>query len=230
MILTYCYRLLPSRHQHRALEALLEGQRQLYNAALEERIEAHRKARVTRTYVDQCKALTEWRQSDPDAASVPVCLQRWTLKQLDEAYRGFFRRLKAGAAPGFPRFRGKGRFDSFGFREFSGIRFENGRLRFKRFAGRAARTCSPAAAHGCLHPLVRLSPRREGLEGGIRGRRRGGFATPGPASRRRRSGNLDLCRAVRRRFHPSPVATRRRPGRASTTCTRRPRGWSVTMM
>jgi putative transposase len=65
VILTYCYRLLPSRHQHRALEALLEGQRQLYNAALEERIEAHRKARVTRTYVDQCKALTEWRQAIP---------------------------------------------------------------------------------------------------------------------------------------------------------------------
>jgi putative transposase len=135
MILTYRYRLLPTKPQHRALEAILEGQRQLYNAALEERIGAYRKAGVTRTYVDQCKALTEWRQSDPEAASVPLCLQRWTLKQLEEAYRGFFRRLKAGAAPGFPRFRGKGRFDSFGFREFSGIRLENGRLRFKGVAG-----------------------------------------------------------------------------------------------
>jgi putative transposase len=75
--------------------------------------------------------LTEWRRDDPEAASVPLCLQRWTLKQLDEAYRGFFRRLKSGAKPGFPRYRGKGRFDSFGFREYSGIRFENGRLRFK---------------------------------------------------------------------------------------------------
>jgi putative transposase len=135
MILTYCYRLLPRKDQHRALEALLEGQRQLYNAALEERIEAWRKAGVTRTYVDQCRALTEWRHSDSDAASVPVCLQRWTLKQVDEAYRGFFRRLKAGGAPGFPRFRGKGRFDSFGFREFSGIRLENGRIRFKGLPG-----------------------------------------------------------------------------------------------
>jgi putative transposase len=131
MILTYCYRLLPSKAQHRALEAILEGQRQLYNAALEERIGAYRKAGVARTYVDQCKALTELRRSDPEAASVPVRLQRWTLKQLDEAYRGFFRRLEASARPGLPRFRGKGRFDSFGFREFVGVRFENGRLRFK---------------------------------------------------------------------------------------------------
>jgi len=136
MILTYCYRLLPSKGQHRALEAILETQRQVYNAALEERMGAYRNAGIRRTYVDQCKALTEWRQSDPEAASVPVCLQRWTLKQLDEAYRAFFRRVKSGAKPGFPRFRGKGRFDSFGFREFSGIRFENGRLRFATMPGR----------------------------------------------------------------------------------------------
>ena len=136
MILTYCYRLLPSKPQHRALEAILERQRQLYNAALEERMGAYRKAGITLTYVDQCKALTEWRQSDPEAASAPLCLQRWTLKQLEEAYRGFFRRVKSGAKAGFPRFRGKGRFDSFGFREFSGIRLENDRLRFPGMPGR----------------------------------------------------------------------------------------------
>lgn len=87
MILTYCYRLLPSKRRHRALEAILESQRQLYNAALEERIGAFRSAGITRTYVDQCKALTEWRRDDPEAAFLPLCLQRWTLKQLDEAYR-----------------------------------------------------------------------------------------------------------------------------------------------
>lgn len=135
MLLTYCYRLLPRKFQHRALEAILESQRQLYNAALEERIGAFRKAGITRSYVDQCKALTEWRRSDPEAASAPLCLQRWTLKQLDQAYRGFFRRIRSGAKPGFPRFRGKGRFDSFGFREFSGIRFESGRLRFNMPGG-----------------------------------------------------------------------------------------------
>jgi len=135
MLLTYCYRLLPSKPQHRALEAILEAQRQLYNAALEERMGAFRNAGLTRTYVDQCKALTEWRRSDPEAARVPLCLQRWTLKQLDEAYRGFFRRVRSGAKPGFPRFRGKGRFASFGFREFSGIGFDNRRLRFKGMPG-----------------------------------------------------------------------------------------------
>jgi hypothetical protein len=99
MLLTYCYRLLPSKPQHRALESILEAQRQLYNAALEERMGAFRNAGLTRTYVDQCKALTEWRRSDPEAREVPLCLQRWTLKQLDEAYRGFFRRMHSGSTP-----------------------------------------------------------------------------------------------------------------------------------
>jgi putative transposase len=136
MILTYRYRLLPTRRQYRALEGILESQRQLYNAALEERTEAYRKARVSRTYIDQTKGLTEWRQSDPEARALPVALQRATLKRLDEAYAAFFRRLRSGGKPGFPRFRGKGWFDSFGFREFSGIALSGARIQFKGMPGR----------------------------------------------------------------------------------------------
>ena len=135
MILTYRYRLLPTKQQHRALEAILESQRQLYNAALEERIDAYRKANVTRTYFDQTKALTEWRQDDTDASALPVVLQRATLKRLDEAYKGLFRRVKSGDKPGFPRFRGKGWFNSFGFREFCGVSMQAGQLRFKGMPG-----------------------------------------------------------------------------------------------
>jgi putative transposase len=135
MILTYRFRLLPTKQQHRALEAILESQRQLYNAALEERIDAYRKANVTRTYFDQTKALTEWRQDDPEASALPLAVQRATLKRLDEAYKAFFRRVNSGGKPGFPRFRGKGWFDSFGFREFCGISLQAGRLRFKGLPG-----------------------------------------------------------------------------------------------
>ena len=135
MIVTYRSRLLPTKAQHRALEQILESQRQLYNAALEERIGAHRKADVSLTYMDQTKGLTQWRRSDAEASALPVCLQRATLKRLEEAYRGFYRRVKKGGKPGFPRFRGKGWFHSFGFTEFRGITLKNGRLRFKGMPG-----------------------------------------------------------------------------------------------
>jgi putative transposase len=135
-MLTYKYRLLPTKRQHRALEAILESQRQLYNAALEERIDAYRKRGITRTFFDQCRALTEWRQSDADGASVPVHLQRWTLKRVDDAYKAFFRRVRSGGKPGFPRFRGRGRFDSFGLDEYCGVRFQDCRIRFKGMPSR----------------------------------------------------------------------------------------------
>ena len=131
VILSYKYRLMPTRAQHRALERILEDQRQLYNAALSERIDCYRKTGNGRSYMDQCKAVVEWRSDDPLAASVPANLQRWTLKRLDDAYKAFFRRLNIrNGKAGFPRFRGRGRWSSFGFAEFSGIRFDGRRLRF----------------------------------------------------------------------------------------------------
>jgi putative transposase len=131
VILTYRYRLLPLKSQHRALERLCEAQRQLYNAALEERIDCYRKTGKSLSYIDQCKSLTLCRRVLPEMNSLPVTLQRWTLKRLGEAFQGFFRRIKArNGKAGFPRFRGKGRWEAFGFTEFRGIRFDGKRLRF----------------------------------------------------------------------------------------------------
>ena len=136
MILTYRYRLLPLKSQHRALERLCAAQRELYNAALEERIDCYRKTGKTRTYIDQCKALTECRRELPEMGALPANLQRWTLKRMDDAFQGYFHRLKARSGKaGFPRFRGKERWEAFGFNEFSGIQFDGKRLRFAGMPG-----------------------------------------------------------------------------------------------
>jgi putative transposase len=135
VILNYRYRLLPTRAQHRALDAILESQRQLYNAALEERMDAFRKTGIRLSYFDQTKSLTELRREDADSCGVPVNLQRATLHRVETAYRAFFRRVAAQQKGGFPRFRGKGRFHSFGFRRFSGITLIDRRLRFKGMPG-----------------------------------------------------------------------------------------------
>lgn len=134
VIRTFKYRLLPSRKQHEALRHILEEQRILYNSALQERIDCYRKTGKGRTYYDQCKALTELRQ-EPEYARIPVKIQRGTLARLDEAFNGFFRRLKAGEKAGFPRFKGRAWFTSFEFAEFSGVTFEGKRIRFKGLPG-----------------------------------------------------------------------------------------------
>lgn len=108
MIVTHRYRLLPAKHQHRALEQIVESQRQLYNAALEERIDAYRKAGVTRTYIGQTKALTEWRQSDPDGSALPANLQRATPKASGRGLQGILPQSKECRKAGFSTFSGEG--------------------------------------------------------------------------------------------------------------------------
>ena len=52
----------------------------------------------------------EWR----DAANCSS--QQMTLRRLDKAFAAFFRRIKAGQTPGFPRFKSLGRFPGFSFK------------------------------------------------------------------------------------------------------------------
>lgn len=54
---TYRLRLKPTKAQHAALREALEHSRNLYNAALEERIDCYRKTGKGRTFFDQGKAL-----------------------------------------------------------------------------------------------------------------------------------------------------------------------------
>ncbi len=145
MVLSYRYRLEPSKAQHVALAEILEFQRLLYNADLKHRRKSYQ---VTEerglqperiSFPSRCKELTTLRRDVPEwFGAIPANLARWTLKRADLAYQAFFRRCqsKAGKA-GFPRFRSSHRWRSFGFHEFSGIRFdaEAKRLRFQGLPG-----------------------------------------------------------------------------------------------
>ena len=92
VILSYKYRLRPTRQQHERLEAILESQRQLYNGALEHRIGAYRKG-VSISLYQQMLELTELRKC-ADFGRIPANLQRWTLRRLEFGYNRFFSQLK----------------------------------------------------------------------------------------------------------------------------------------
>ena len=111
------YRLYPTPKQTVALDALLRSHQQLYNAALEERISAWSRAGKSISYADQCKSLTVLRRDLPEWADAANCSsQQMTLRRLDKAFGAFFRRVKAGQTPGFPRFKSLGRFSGFSFK------------------------------------------------------------------------------------------------------------------
>jgi len=109
-------RFLLRKRAYPALMEVLDRCRVLYNAALEQRILAYKRQGKALSFYDQCKDLTELRAADGSWSSLPVELVRLTvLHRLDTAFRAFFRRCKSGDKPGFPRFRGRGRFDTLIF-------------------------------------------------------------------------------------------------------------------
>ena len=137
MVLTYRVRLQPTEPQRRALDAILEQQRQLYNAALEERIECYRKTGKSLNDVAQSRSLTVIRADDPMFAGVQRRIQRATLVRLQRAFQAFFRRAKAGAGAqsGFPKFAGREHWHGFGFDAPLQIRFDGRRLTFAGMCG-----------------------------------------------------------------------------------------------
>ena len=97
------------RQTHANLDGFLDEMRHLWNAALEERIGAFRKAGKSITWMDQFKSLTVIRREIDGYDRFPVAAQRSVLQRLDRAFQAFFRRVKAGDKPGFPRFRSRRR-------------------------------------------------------------------------------------------------------------------------
>ena len=108
----YVFRLRPTSRQHTALAACVQSHRELYNAALQERRDAWSHSETRINYGDQSAQLTDIRAVRPDVAAWSFSSQQATLRRLNKAFAGFFRRVKARQKAGYPRFKGKTRFDS----------------------------------------------------------------------------------------------------------------------
>jgi putative transposase len=87
----------------------------LYNAALEQRIWAWKWQRHSITFAEQCRENTALRRECPEYQALNSHSCQSTLKRLDRAFGAFFRRVKAGQTPGFPRFKSLGRYPGWGY-------------------------------------------------------------------------------------------------------------------
>jgi putative transposase len=115
LIRTYKYPLRPTAAQRAGFERWLGQSCELYNAALEQRITGYRRTGKSVTYNDQTRQLTELRNAEPEFGALPVRVQRSALRRLDKAFQAFFGRVKSKASKaGFPRFRARARYDTFG--------------------------------------------------------------------------------------------------------------------
>jgi putative transposase len=118
---TYEYRLYPRPHEREALERLLEQHREVYNAALEQCRNAYAATGQHQSALSQWPYFRDWRNTFPDLLVNASSLQH-TLRRVDKAFGAFFRRVKAGQTPGYPRFKGKERLKSIEYTYGDGVK------------------------------------------------------------------------------------------------------------
>ncbi|MGW6054198.1 RNA-guided endonuclease InsQ/TnpB family protein [Streptomyces sp. NPDC055189] len=127
MMRAYKFLLRPTVRQVQALGEMLADHCSLYNGALQERRDAYRHPSGTSIrYGQQSGQLRDIRAFDPQRQGRwSFSSQQATLRRLDRAFQAFFRRVKAGKKPGYPRFRGVSWFDTVDFpRDGDGCRWD----------------------------------------------------------------------------------------------------------
>lgn len=149
MLRSYKFRLFTTGAQEAALATMLGGFCDLYNACLQQRIEAYQRRGVSLRYSSQSAELKAVRAVDERLAGYSFSAEQQVLRRLDRAFSAFFGSLKRGGKAGFPRFRAKSMFDSADFRVGDGLTIRNskrlgivGTLVRSRCAGIA--NCRPA--------------------------------------------------------------------------------------
>jgi putative transposase len=141
---TFKYKLKPTAEQEQAMEFVVRRCCELYNAALEERREAWRKRGVSITVADQSAQLPAVKEVRPEYRDIHSQVLQDVLTRLDRAFQAFFRRLKAGETPGYPRFQGTNRYDSFTYKQFgNGATLDNSFLVLAKIGRIAMRWSRP---------------------------------------------------------------------------------------
>lgn len=118
MRLTYKYRLFPTSAQRTSLERTLEICRLVYNDTLAIRKETYEQTGNHLSMYETHNLLPGWKIAKPFYAEVYAQVLQNVQQRVDIVFQGFFRRVKAGEDKvGYPRFKGKGNYDSFTYKQ-----------------------------------------------------------------------------------------------------------------
>jgi len=130
MYKTFKYRLYPSKNQGRLLNQTVETCRRWYNLCLAERKDAWEGEKRSVGKYEQMANAKLYRKENPYAGRVHSQVLQVVTADLDKAFQAFFRRVKRGETPGYPRFRSQERFDSFGCKQYgNGFKLDGRRLK-----------------------------------------------------------------------------------------------------
>ena len=111
---SFQFRLRPTEHQRTLLGKTLDACRWVYNETLATRKNAWEQQQKSLSLYDTNKLLPGWKADKPELAQTHSQVLQNAQERVDLAFKAFFRRVKAGETPGYPRFCSRERFDSFG--------------------------------------------------------------------------------------------------------------------
>jgi putative transposase len=146
------FRLSPNTTTEKKLYFILNRCRELYNACLSERKDSYqlhqrRQVRVTETgqvvaatmvanqkvssvtYYGQKRDLLDIKQDRQEDQDIASHVLQDVILRVERAFQNFFRRLSEGQTPGYPRFKGRSRYDSFTYPDAAGWKLDGDRLR-----------------------------------------------------------------------------------------------------
>jgi putative transposase len=113
----YQFRLAPTKGQTRLLEQTLEACRWVYNETLAYRKTAWEERQEHIGLYDTNALLPIWKDQRPALKQVYSQVLQDVQTRVHLAFDAFFRRVKRGETPGYPRFKGTGWYDSFTFKQ-----------------------------------------------------------------------------------------------------------------
>lgn len=131
MVKSYRFRLFPTKSQVRILERQLELCRQVYNDTLAYRKNAWEKEQRQVKRFETQNRLPKLKIDHPEFKDVHSLTLQNVVLRVELAFKAFFRRIKAGENPGYPRFKGKGRYDSITYPQ-SGFGLDSGKLHLSK--------------------------------------------------------------------------------------------------
>jgi len=114
------------------MQKSLDACRWVYNQTLAARKDAWEQREESLSHYDTINILPNWKKEHPFLLDAYSQSLQDACTRVDLAFQAFFRRMKSGEKPGYPRFKGQFRYDSFTYPQTGFDLLDNGRLRLSK--------------------------------------------------------------------------------------------------
>lgn len=114
----YKYKINPTSKTKKILEKQFEDCRYIYNTCIGIKKTTYEQTKQSLSYYYFQKQIPSWKETYPELKEIHSQVLQDVLKRVDKSYQGFFRRIKSGDTPGYPRYKNKNRYDSITYPQY----------------------------------------------------------------------------------------------------------------